>query len=128
MSQLEQSRQEHSEMRADALKLAIIRTIEIARGDAVGSITRSNGELWVGRQRGRLAHLSFKGRSFTIESHYSLEPSACDYLLKSMTPKYMVKVIREAHVGKKRVPPNWSSNSLKTFKNPQVRIKPRISK
>lgn len=38
-------------------------------GDVIYSISGANGELWIGRQRGGLTHLSSKGDSFTAETY-----------------------------------------------------------
>ena len=38
-------------------------------GEVVYSISGSNGELWIGRQRGGLTHLSSKGDKFTAETY-----------------------------------------------------------
>ena len=40
-----------------------------------------------------------------VEIHRALEAGARGYLLKSMPPKELIEVIRQVHVGKKRVPP-----------------------
>jgi ligand-binding sensor domain-containing protein len=41
--------------------------------DIVYSLTGGNGELWIGRQRGGLTHLHYKGNSFTAETYTKAE-------------------------------------------------------
>jgi DNA-binding NarL/FixJ family response regulator len=44
-----------------------------------------------------------------VEIKRALEAGARGYLLKSMPPKELVEVIRQVHVGKKRVPPQLAA-------------------
>ena len=41
--------------------------------DVIYSLTGGNGELWIGRQRGGLTHLHYKGNSFTAETYTKAE-------------------------------------------------------
>src|SRR5215213_5322634 len=52
-----------------------------------------------------------------VEIQRALKAGACGYMLKTMPPKDLVKVIRRVHAGKKHIPPEIAANLAEHFSN-----------
>lgn len=54
------------------------------------------------------------------EIHRALKAGARGYMLKTMPPKELVKVIRKVHSGKKHIPPEIAANLAEHFSNDEL--------
>ncbi|HEY8563121.1 MAG TPA: response regulator transcription factor [Pyrinomonadaceae bacterium] len=55
-----------------------------------------------------------------VEIQRALKAGARGYMLKTMPPKELIKVIRRVHAGKKHIPPEIAANLAEHFSNDQL--------
>ena len=58
-----------------------------------------------------------------VEIQRALEAGARAYVLKSMPPKELVEVIRQVHVGKRRIPPEIAANLAEHYSDEALTVR-----
>jgi len=58
-----------------------------------------------------------------VEIQRALEAGARAYILKSMPPKELVEVIRQVHVGKRRIPPEIAANLAEHYSDEALTVR-----